>query len=711
MNLPEGVVHQPNRERLCGKDEEYLIRVPDGYECREVDVQTGLNAYLDEGWAFYRLQLDPAKAAYATAWNGEFRIEVVPYDPKVFGARVDRLPSASPASPVDRIYEFQTFGMAAIDSGQGFLELWVAKAGDKVVVPARAYCVLFGLGETLIALELRCDPEPEPDPTWRDRVDQSGPPMLGYHTRNEVVFAMNPLWVNPYSPRFGIRLAAKPTIEKLRVCIPRSAGKALAPFLYRQLTRNLDVVGRFYSLGMQIHVASPEAILPQDPLRSERFPVPIYLSGPLKEEAASRSQVRSYLFGETVGRQEEVPAWQESFSVETQKRLRVAKKLMDLRPERRRPFAVVIEGTGEWTERCYRPAILTISQNASRKINVYYINDENWKKAPSWFGSLRARGEDGEVWLTEAYWNKANPGHRERYNCLKGVDAVFVVTPDVTHAEIAEHWLGKTPVVFVEKPFDTEAERFRGLLRAMALGEVAGNYKTAVVGIDHYLMRLTPLFGYLAPILATLGGLAGLSFEMTEEKSIERGREQTLSLGLGMDLLPHFVALLLLAGPLKSVDLIRVLRAIQYEPLDRAKFDNETGLAGGCHVTDYAGVRIGADFCAGKGIAPAFKRLRLRGTSGKDIFINFAENKVVSDGVPLGSPIWRTEASYEALMSDLFRGRNTILSTCLTVSDAEQIVRFLDEMWRATQWIKSTRGFDHVPIGTRVCPSAAGANA
>src|SRR5262249_37914015 len=151
---------------------------------------------------------------------------------------------------------------------------------------------------------------------------------------------------------------------------------------------------------------------------------------------------------------------------------------------------------------------------ARREINVYYVNDDTWKAAPSWLGSLNKRRKDGERWLTETYLNKFDSDHKIQYKRLNEIDAVFVVTPDVTHAEIAKHWLGKTPVVFVEKPFDTEAERFRSLLYDMAFSGLRGDYKTAVVGIDHYLMRLTPLFAYIEPIASALAGLQGAAFEM-----------------------------------------------------------------------------------------------------------------------------------------------------------------------------------------------------
>ena len=731
MNLPEGVQYRANGKVLCGTGDDCLIQVPAAYRHNEVTIRDGLVPYLSGDWCDWATLHasvlgagGPQSApACATAWDGAFRIEVVPeiyrvdqngerVHPVLFGARVGRLPTKAPASPVERIYEFQTFGMAAIDSAKGFLDLWITKPGDKVLVPARAYCALYGMGETLITLELGCaGPALEPDTEWQGCLKESGPPLLAYCDREEVVFVLNRLHVNSQAHRFGVRLAAKPAPETRSVRVSRATRSALAPFLHRELTANLDLVARFHSLALRIHQASPEAILPEDPLHPEKFSTPIYFSGLLKEEPASGSLLRSYLCGDTSKSKPSAKSWQGDFKKKLEKRLAAARRLVQLKAEGRLPFNIVIEGTGKWTERVYMPAVRAIAEKATRKINVFYANDETWASAPDWGKSLRIRGKKNEKWLTELYLNKSNLDHHRAYDRLRDLDAVFIVTPDVTHVEIAKHWLGKTPVIFIEKPFDTEADRFRDLLYSMALSEVDGAYKTAVVGIDHYLMRLSPLLNYLGPILAALGdGLAGVAFEMTEENPIEAGRERTLSLGLGMDLLPHFAALLLLLGPLTMMDLVRVLCAVQYVPLDRSKFDNETALAGCCRIQDYGGAAFEASFCAGKSVVPPSKRFRLVGKSGKDVLVDFAQNTVDCAGVRLGSPILKSEMAYAALMSDLYTRQNTILSTCLNVSDGEQVVRFLDAMWRGTQWIKRNRGLDRVPQGTGICHCVSGAN-
>ncbi|MGJ5814521.1 Gfo/Idh/MocA family oxidoreductase [Paludibaculum fermentans] len=725
MNLPEGVSYRAKETTLCGHGVGCLIRVPPGYDHTQVSLETALVPYLNGDWHDWAA-LHPcilgrggpqAAPSYAAAWNRSFRIEVVPEicpgdpDPVLCGARVDRFPAKAPTSPIDRLCEFQTFGMAVIDMGNGLLDLWLAEPGDKLLIPARAYCALYCAGETLITLELANDgPVPEPDHEWRNCLSQSGPPLLLYYDRDQAHFLLNRLCVNSRAHRFGVRLPAKPGPEARSVRVPRSGRMALAPFLHRELTTNLDLVMRFRSLGLRLRHATSEAILPEDPLRAQDFPTPIHYSGRLKDEPESGSLARSYLFGDRIA-VKPTPSWRHGFEKKLKARLHAASRLVDQRPDRRRPFNIVIEGVGQWAEKVYRPAARDIAQHATRRFNIFYANDETWAAAPAWRSSLRSRGSKEMPWLSEHYWNKADPVDFRQYEHLREVDAVFIVTPDVTHVEIAKHWLGKTPVIFVEKPFDTEAERFRGLLYSMALSEVEGAYKTAVVGIDHYLLRLSPLLRYFGPILTALGdGLEDVAFEMTEKNPVEPERERTLSLGLGMDLLPHFAALLVLLGPLNDVDLVRVLCAIQYDPLDCSQFDNETGLAGRCRIRDYGSGFLGASFCAGKGIDPSFKSLRVKGRNQNELLIDFAGNTVKCPGVNFSEPILERDVAYRALMSDLYGGLNTILSSCLNVADGEQVVGFLDAMWRSTQWIKQNRNFDRVPRGTGVCDCVSGAS-
>jgi len=61
-------------------------------------------------------------------------------------------------------------------------------------------------------------------------------------------------------------------------------------------------------------------------------------------------------------------------------------------------------------------------------------------------------------------------------------DVVFIVTPDYTHSSIARDWLGKTPLVFVEKPFDSRLANVHALFVDLAQRRGA-----TVLGLDHWL--------------------------------------------------------------------------------------------------------------------------------------------------------------------------------------------------------------------------------
>src|ERR1035437_5867333 len=128
MNLPEGVHCDADGSVLCGTGDDCLIQLPDDWDHNRAGIQKGLIPYLSGDWsdwaALHASVLDagaaggpPSAPEYAAAWNGEFRIEVVPeiygvdhngekIDPVLFGARVDRFPAKAPASPVERTNEF-----------------------------------------------------------------------------------------------------------------------------------------------------------------------------------------------------------------------------------------------------------------------------------------------------------------------------------------------------------------------------------------------------------------------------------------------------------------------------------------------------------------------------------------------------------------------------------------------------------------------------
>src|SRR5205823_4809375 len=119
--------------------------------------------------------------------------------------------------------------------------------------------------------------------------------------------------------------------------------------------------------------------------------------------------------------------------------------------------------------------------SAGTHLVVFYADDTRWKPRPEW-------AEPSKLQTWEIYLDKADPNDFAVYQNLRP-DVVFVVTPDFTHSAIAQWWLGKAPLVFVEKPFDSQVANVDELLRA--LGRQRG---TAILGLDHYQFYARPLY-------------------------------------------------------------------------------------------------------------------------------------------------------------------------------------------------------------------------
>lgn len=101
---------------------------------------------------------------------------------------------------------------------------------------------------------------------------------------------------------------------------------------------------------------------------------------------------------------------------------------------------------------------------------------------------------------------------------------VCIVTPDFTHAAIASWWLDKTPLIFVEKPFDSQLDHVYELLRLRGQGS-----RPAILGLDHYHAYALPLHELRSAVVAHLGeALAQVVFYMTADRPIELGRERSL---------------------------------------------------------------------------------------------------------------------------------------------------------------------------------------
>ena len=373
---------------------------------------------------------------------------------------------------------------------------------------------------------------------------------------------------------------------------------------------------------------------------------------------------------------------------------------------------------------CYRP-LFRKAVDRFGPVSVFYADDTSWKGRPSW-------ADDGLAnW--EVYLDKADPGDASVVQNLNP-DVVFVVTPDFTHSEIASGWVArKALTIFVEKPFDTQVANVDALL--MEMGRSPGS---AVLGLDHYQFYGLPILQRIEQIDRHLGSaLTRVDFFLVEEHPIESGRERSLQFGLGLDLLPHALALLTYFGDVRTIDEIEVIAAGQYEPLvARARDDDhahdisavfrrETFASLQFTFEDYSGTgrRVPVYCTVGKGTSRNVKYLEVTGVTGRAIrldlstgagdreadypwdslfFLNGPESgpdtievpdpysarrlHILHDAADEGrfrAPTARDR--YLALMQDLIRGRGEGVAGALLLTEAREIVGVLDRISRAIQ--------------------------
>ncbi|MGB8509802.1 MAG: Gfo/Idh/MocA family oxidoreductase, partial [Pyrinomonadaceae bacterium] len=427
-------------------------------------------------------------------------------------------------------------------------------------------------------------------------------------------------------------------------------------------------------------------------------------------------------------------------------------------PERRalnRPLAVVVEGGGDWVEKTYR-RLFKKKVDAGKELAVFYADDTRWKdERPQWADPQRwtppdAWGDPATTGLQpwEVYLDKKNPEDFARYMNLRP-DVVFVVTPDFTHSAVARHWLGKTPLVFVEKPFDSQVKNVDDLKLRYAFEET-----TKILGLDHYQFYALPIFAHKAKIMKHLGGIiTKVEFYLTESEPIEQKRLRSLQYGLTLDMLPHLVALLTYFGDIRTIDQIEVLEAGQYDAIRRGPFGG--GVAGLFQGETYSRVRFtfedhsGSSYhipclaVVGKGFAREVKYLQVTGRHDNAIRVDLLDRSKVPEELRAASPHYKFDSlffiageapsplaeemagpitltvrdpyrdgpelrvlpafagesadegdeycrllfrsRYEVLLDDLLEETAKAVASTLRVSEGQEIVRALDRIWWAIQ--------------------------
>jgi hypothetical protein len=803
MKLPRGIIRLPYSGCLIAKDEPAVIRIQTKhvdivnntyYRIEDYDFDNGVLAYCHGNWRdFYDrfgIQRSPrttyaggarheAPISYSVATHtGDPRLPNLTVIPNWF-TNQDRGLALSWAilgcapgrhytpdgrgNDLQSIYEFHSYGMLVLCATGTGPELWVARPGDKVVVSGACHIGLYNLGDErnpLVTLDVsHSTPSPVDDALPKN----FGPALLAFYNDFEVVFRLNSTYINNSSNTASVSLPSPPTDEsEHEVRIQRSGRWGLGRFLYETLMQDSEVACRFERIGLKIRQSSPKAALPpRDQAGAKRT----YVYLPLADSSEEGTKVYEYFS----------PASSSAASRPTAApRQSIAEKAREIAAEKEsqiqgtllnRPsgtvFVVIIEGVGDWVTKTYRDLLkrkavsLRDARGPGKQIRVVYADDTRWKgKRPDWADPAKWEDPAGSFdplrtglqgW--ERYLDKSNEADFDVYNALNP-DVVFVVTPDVTHSEIAQWWLGKTPLVFIEKPFDGHLSNVNELLQARGRGPSLRSlrwlFDTKIFGLDHYQYYALPITEVYDEIEKHLdGALAKAIFFMIEARPIEAGRDRSLQHGLTLDLLPHLLALLTYFGDIQTIDEIQVIDAAQYQPLNAVdektravediseRFHSETSSRIRFTFRDYSenGHRVTCTAVVGKGFSREVKYLELLGRSGKSLRIDL--NKAVNGAdphYPVSSLFLMDDAlmnetqaqppgvtsvtdpynpartlyipgstrpypserpldrdRYAKLLDGLISGDGAAAASTLFVTEGEEIVRILDRVWWAVR--------------------------
>lgn len=755
MQLPDGVVHRPREVSLIAKDEPAAIRIETEsrypvnahYNVNDRSFEDAIAPFLRGDWEdFDRLfRLNPRRVV---AVGGQQRESSIIYSgaehsgspkkpnitvvPNMKTKESRGLPSAyvvmgctmghfhpkdSSGYRIQEVYEFQSHGILVMDRENGAPEIWVAKDGDKIAVPNGCHMTLYNLGDEnhpLITLDFA---NPEDNPPNKGLIKHYGPILLTYYDEFGATVVLNRLYANNIEHPAGVRIGDPVSEEVRSIIIPRAGRMDLGRFLYEELTGNPEVIGKFQRLGLCIRKASTQAAL--EPITSGTANR-LYFSRPLAKATAPGSEVYNFFF-RTQAQQPQLPQDRrqgDNFVKALKTKSDAIKQMTDLKTLNR-PLLILVQGVGDWVEKAYRPTFELVAGNQDDRIKVFYIDDTSWKGArPSWAQEL-------EPW--ETYLDKSVSKDLAIYhNVLSRADAVFVVTPDFTHSEIAKECIRRrAPLVLIEKPFDSHIENVESLMK-----EIGSLYRLrAVVGLDHYMFYAVELKNMMAEIQEHLGGaLAAVEFYMAETKGIERGRERTLQHGLTLDMLPHMLGMLSFFGQVETIDDIKIIQAGQYEPLYNQDKDgnphanisswyrNETYSRVKFTFEDYAGNRVPCLGVVGKGFSEDVKYMEFVGVNGNAVRVDLMGKKPmdypydsiffvsnpehpsnnadkVSDPYNsarslyiLPSPRRRLDRErYRRLIEDLIEGEDKVISNVLLLEEAYKIVSALDRIWWAIQ--------------------------
>jgi hypothetical protein len=250
MFLPNGVKLNPGGSKLIGTSTSAIIEIESrlGYEDppNDRDFDKNIKPYLKGPYANF--QLVKREPAYSGAEHkGELKrpnITVIPNlqtkdGPIVFGSSMGHHhDDEQPLPRAQEVYEFQTYGALLIDrDGRDTVELWVAKPGDKAVVPNLCNMTLYNLDDEthpLITLDFA---NPDRNKSNKDLIFDYGPILLGYYEEEkEAVFILNDRYININDPKYnkhGVSIQLPPTNCEVHISLEseKSLGEQLYTFV------------------------------------------------------------------------------------------------------------------------------------------------------------------------------------------------------------------------------------------------------------------------------------------------------------------------------------------------------------------------------------------------------------------------------------------------------------------------------------------------
>jgi len=293
------------------------------------------------------------------------------------------------------------------------------------------------------------------------------------------------------------------------------------------------------------------------------------------------------------------------------------------------------------------------------------------------------------------YLDLQKPVDLENYKNLSRLDVVFIVTPDITHCQVAKNFLGKAKRIFIEKPLDA-------ILRNVRFLEDFPKVEKVIFGYDHYLAKFYPFQVKTDQWLreGIIGDLREIEFRLLEPDIVPSHRIKALDRGMIYDFFPHGLSVTVATpSPFAYPDLT-LLKKVQLLKVYVAKYY-------GCKITGTSFVKIDFEipyqkrnvFCQafiGKGVGKEFeKTLRIVG-SKREIFVDiknyrFAIFDAKGKKIKEDKLLYNYEKAFLSAAID-FKKTLSQIPGALPFGAAKEILYILDEVrWRSEPKGKSPR--------------------